>query len=130
MPKIVWYKSKDKSKYDPQVREALMDHAYLEKGGKNIFIPTDDPLFEPHVALSHEIAHLRLGHGDYHSGSEIGDEYQAVEQTIRQLKSVGEWTKSARESTVIGFASYVGLKDAEKIISSMEKRVDRELKNL
>ena len=61
-----------------------------------IFVPTDDPNVPPHIGLSHELAHVKLGHGKPGMMGDVGGEYQAIELEIRQLMSGGEWNAEAK----------------------------------
>ena len=103
-------------------------HALYSPFTDTIYVPTDDPDVPAHIALSHEIAHHKLGHFGPTPESEIGHEFQATELEIRQLMSGGEYTPEAKKAIIFSFSSYVGKDMAEKLVSSMEKRARRELR--
>jgi len=75
-----------------------------------------DPDIEPHVAFGHEAAHYKLGHvSGYSSGTGIGEEVDAWNETIYNLMGGGEWTPRAKKSAILALSSYFeGIEDDPK----------------
>lgn len=127
MPRLLWYKMGEKPD------DVSFSHAYTRReqdsGRYEVGIPYDDPVMEPHLALSHEIAHIREGHFDFDEPemSQISTEIAATERTIEQLMSGGEWTRQAKDSLTSALSSYISGEDAKWWMDRLEKRARKKL---
>ena len=95
-----------------------------------IRIVSDDPDVEPHVALSHEIAHRRLGH---QGEGALSSEVDAWNETVYYLMRSGEWTPEAKEQAIWALSSYFAPTsdpegEARQWISRAESRARRLLR--
>lgn len=126
MPKLFYYKRSEYPEYP--------EHAIYEQFTRDIYAPSDDPEVPVHLALSHELAHFKK-HEMLSPISEISGEIEAWEETIRQLKSSGEWNEKAKDFAIMALATCLNPDTQEKReeeakwwINRLESRIDRELR--
>ena len=106
-------------------------HAEWSPTEDTIYVRSDDPKLQAHVALGHEIAHWRAAF----QGEGFGEESNAWEEAIYNLKRVGEWTPEAKEQVTWALRSYfpeTGEGDPDKElrwwIGRLEDRARRRLR--
>jgi len=126
MPRLLWYKVGE----GPEDRPGQHAYTYRDSNRYEIGIPYDDPMIDPHLALSHEIAHIKEGHFDPDEPevSQISGELAATERTIEQLMSGGEWTRRAKDQLTSALASYIDVDDAVWWMDRLEQRIKRKLR--